>query len=301
MQPYDVAFIGHMCFDAITPFGGEEKVAPGSAVLCGAMVAAQIGKRVAAIVKMAPDDAPILDPMKSAGIDTFLIPAKETTFSKVFHPVADVDVRELTILKSAGVIAAAELPDISINHAHLAGISDTEFDMDLVASLAARNHTLSADMQSFVRQVDPATRVITFADVPEKKAIAEMMDMIKMDVVEAKLLTGTDDLERAAAIVADWGCPEVVITQSDGVLARHNGKTCYERFSNKSTIGRTGRGDTTFAAYLSHRIDHDAPQSLIFAAALCSVKMESVGPFTGTIEDVERRIQERHSRRESCT
>jgi sugar/nucleoside kinase (ribokinase family) len=235
------------------------------------------------------------------GIDTFLIPARETTFSKVFHPVADVDVRELTILKSAGIITSAELPDISVNHVHLAGISDTEFDMDLMSCLAARNHTLSVDMQSFVRQVDPDTRVITFADVPEKKAIAEMMDLIKMDVVEAKLLTGTDDLEKAAAIVADWGCSEVVITQSAGVLARHNGTTCYEPFSNKTTIGRTGRGDTTFAAYLAHRMDHDTAQSLIFAAALCSVKMESVGPFTGTIHDVEQRIQEQHSRRESCT
>ena len=41
MQPYDIAFIGHMCFDAITLSGGEEKVAPGSAVLCGAMAAIQ--------------------------------------------------------------------------------------------------------------------------------------------------------------------------------------------------------------------------------------------------------------------
>jgi sugar/nucleoside kinase (ribokinase family) len=294
MKPYDIAFVGHMCFDAITPFGGEEKVAPGSAVLCGAMVAARIEKTVAAIVKMAPGDEAILAPMKSVGIDTFLIPAAETTFSKVFHPVADVDVRELTILKSAGIITVAELPDIPVNHMHLAGISNTEFDMELLSHLATRNHTLSVDMQSFVRQVDPATRIITFADVPGKKAIVEMMDLVKMDIVEAGLLTGTDDLHEAAAIVAGWGCPEVVITHSNGVLARHNGKTYYEPFSNRSTIGRTGRGDTTFAAYLAHRMNHNSEQSLIFAAALCSIKMENVGPFAGTIQDVEQRIRERH-------
>lgn len=45
MRSYDITFVGHMCFDEITPFGGETKIAPGSAVLCGAMVAARLGKR----------------------------------------------------------------------------------------------------------------------------------------------------------------------------------------------------------------------------------------------------------------
>lgn len=197
MKKYDLAFVGHMCYDVITPFGGEEKTAPGSAVLCGAMVAARIGKSVAAVVKMSADDESILQPMKDVGIDTFVIPAEETTVSHVFHPVADVDVRELKIAKTA-------------------------------------------------------------------------------------------------AIIADWGCSEVVITQSAGVLARHDGKSYYEKFTNKTMIGRTGRGDTTFAAYLSHRMDHDAKESLKFAAALCSIKMEHIDPFAGTLEDVNQRIAERY-------
>ena len=53
-------------------------------------------------------------------------------------------------------------------------------------------------MQSFVRQVDPVTREISFGDVADKQAIAAMMDKIKLDVVEAKILTGTDDLAKAA-------------------------------------------------------------------------------------------------------
>lgn len=71
-------------------------------------------------------------------------------------------------------------------------------------------------------------------------------------------------------------------------------RALYERLSNDSVVGRTGRGDTTFAAYLSHRLDHDPAASLKLAAALVSIKMESTGPFRGTLEDVERRIRERH-------
>ncbi len=53
---YDIAFVGHMCYDEIsTPDMPEPVVSPGSAVLCGAMAAARTGKRIAAVVRMAPE------------------------------------------------------------------------------------------------------------------------------------------------------------------------------------------------------------------------------------------------------
>jgi sugar/nucleoside kinase (ribokinase family) len=150
-------------------------------------------------------------------------------------------------------------------------------------------------MQSFVRQITPVTHEINFGDVKDKKEIISKMDKVKLDIVEARVLTGTDDLEKAALIVESWGCPEIMITQSQGVLARVNGVTYYEKFSNNSVIGRTGRGDTTFAAYLAWRLEHDVPESLKFAAALVSIKMETYGPFKGTLENVFTRIKEKHS------
>ena len=79
------------------------------------------------------------------------------------------------------------------------------------------------------------------------------------------------------------------------MLARVGGKTFYERFSNRSVAGRTGRGDTTFAGYLAWRMDHGPAESLRFAAALVSIKMETPGPFQGTLADVLARMKEMHS------
>jgi sugar/nucleoside kinase (ribokinase family) len=110
--------------------------------------------------------------------------------------------------------------------------------------------------------------------------------------VEARVLTGMGDLEAAARQFESCGSPETVITHADGVLARVNGITCYEKFSNRSTVGRTGRGDTTFAAYLARRGDHDVAESLKFAAALVSIKMETPGPFQGTLADVLMRMKQ---------
>lgn len=292
---YDVSFIGHMCYDEIIPFGGTAKVAPGSAVLCGAQAAARTGKRVAAVVKMAKEDEPILAPMRDVGVETFVIPSEVTTYSRVLHESENVDERKLTLVKSAGLIAIEDVPPLDSKCVHLAGISDTEFDMALMGGLKSRGYSLSVDMQSFVRQVTPVTHEIHFGDVPNKREIVALMDKVKLDVVEARILTGTEDLEQAALAVEGWGCPEIVITHAQGVLARVRGKTYYEKFSNSSVVGRTGRGDTTFAAYLSWRLEHEPAESLRFAAALVSLKMESVGPFTGTLEDVFRRIRERHS------
>jgi sugar/nucleoside kinase (ribokinase family) len=292
---YDISFIGHMCYDEIVPFGGKPHVAPGSAVLCGAMVAARVGKKVAVVVKMARKDEAILQPMKDIGIECYLIPSEETSYNRVVHESENVDERTMTLVRSAGLISIGDVPDLDSTCVHLAGISDTEFDMALMEGLKSRNYpSLSVDMQSFVRHINPVTHNHEFSDVAAKKEIAAMMDKLKLDVVEARLLTGTDDLEKAAIIIESWGCPEILITHSEGVLARVRGKTYYEKFSNSNLSGRTGRGDTTFAAYLSHRLDHEVPDSLKFAAALVSIKMETPGPFSGTLEEVYKRLKEKH-------
>lgn len=287
---YDVMFVGHMCYDEIIPFEGETHIAPGSAVLCGAMAAACTGKRIAAVLRLAPSDDAILEPMRAAGIRVFAVPADETTYSRVIHPSASVDEREMVLVRDAGYFGIGDMPTERAAYVHLAGISDHEFNLEFMRGLKASGVSLSTDMQSFVRQVNPVTREIMFRDVPDKQAITALLDKVKLDVVEAELLTGESDLGAAAAIVASWGCPEVVITRADGVLARVDGVEYFEPFSNRSVVGRTGRGDTTFAAYLCRRMDHEPREALKFAAALVSLKMETPGPFRGTLEDVLARM-----------
>jgi sugar/nucleoside kinase (ribokinase family) len=292
MNAYDITFVGHLCFDEITPYRGKTVVAPGSAVLCGAVAAARVGQRVAVVTRMAPADEAILRPLKDLGVETVVIPAAETTYAVVIHPTPNVDERILKIARSAGFFAVEDIPTIATRDLHLAGISDQEFTLDFMLGLKARGYHLSLDMQSLVRQVDPLTHTIAFNDVAGKQDIVKLMSKVKLDVVEAKVLTGTDDLERAARQLEAWGSPETVITHAEGVLARVNGTTYYEKFSNRSTAGRTGRGDTTFAAYLARRSNHDAAESLKFAAALVSIKMETPGPFRGTLADVLTRMKQ---------
>jgi hypothetical protein len=41
-------------------------------------------------------------------------------------------------------------------------------------------------------------------------------------------------------------------------------------------------------------MDHDVAESLKFAAAMVSIKMETPGPFAGTLDGVLKRMRERH-------
>ena len=290
MKKYDIVFIGHVTIDEIVTEEGSARGLPGGAPLFGAFAAAVSKKKIAVITRVAVDDGYILEPLKTASVDVYRQPTQETTHMRVVHPTANVDERLMYQTKNAGFFVIEEMPPIEPCLIHLGALTDKEFTLGFMRELKERGFRISVDMQGFVRQVDEGTRAIQFNDVPEKREIMGLADFVKLDVVEANILTGSDNLAEAAAICDSWGNFETVITRSDGVLARSDGKNYFEKFSNKSSAGRTGRGDTTFGAYLARRLDCSVDESLKFAASLASIKMETPGPFRGTLEDVIQRM-----------
>jgi sugar/nucleoside kinase (ribokinase family) len=289
VRRYDIIFVGHIAAGEILPFQGEVEYAHGGASFFGALAAAPLGKRLLVITRMAQTDYSCLESLRSAGIDVHVQPAGETSKMRVIYPTADVDRRELFLIKSAGLFRVEEMPPVKPCLVHLGALSDQEFTLDFIEALKRRGFRLSVDMQSFVWQVDPASRAIHYRDVPEKRDILRMVDCVKLDVNEARWLTGTDDLPAAAETLDGWGSRETVITCAHGVLVRHGGKNYFERFCNRSAQGRTGRGDTLIGAYLARRLDCSVQESLRFAAILTSIKMEAKGPFRGTLAGVLER------------
>ena len=147
---------------------------------------------------------------------------------RVIYPTADVDERQLFLITSAGFFRIEEMPPLEPCLVHLGGLSDQEFTLDFMEALKKQGFRLSVDMQSFVWQVDQTSRTIHYRDVPEKRDIFRMVDCVKLDVNEARWLTGTDDLFAAAEMLDGWGSRETVITRAGtGVLARREGKNYF--------------------------------------------------------------------------
>lgn len=291
MTKYDITFVGHMCYDEVTYYNKPGYTAPGSAVLCGAAVAARVGKKVALVTRLKKEDEHILDALKEVGVDCYVTYSDETSIMYVGHPSDNVDERDMILKGNAGPFKIEEFPEIESTFVHLAGISNQEFTMEFMQGLKAKGYNISVDMQSFVRQSHPVTKEVSYGDDDRKKEIVALMTKVKLDVVEGEVLTGSADLETAARTVASWGCPEVLITQGEGLMAIIEGEKYWEPFSNKSVVGRTGRGDTTFAAYLSARLDNGYDYSLKFASSLVSLKMEKVGPYSGNLQDALDRMK----------
>jgi len=291
MNHYDIVFVGHLATATVVPFEGSPFVERGGPAFFGPIAASCLTKRIATVTRIAPSEEQLMEPLKAAGIDLFVQP-QETAKIRCVHPSVNVDERQMFLLKRGGYFSIDDMPPIEPCLIHLGGLSDHEFPLEFMRALKARGFRLSVDMQSFVWQVDDQTQVIHLRDIPEKQEILRMVDFVKLDAVEAKTLTGTDVLQDQADMLGDWGSSETVITCSDGALARSKGKTAFARFTNRSTQGRAGRGDTFSGAYLARRLDHSVEESLRFAAALTSIKMESTGPFRGSLEDVIERMDD---------
>jgi len=292
MNRYDLVFMGHVTIDEIEATQGSARGVPGGAPYFGAFAACWSKRRIAVVTRMAEEDAYMLEPLKAAGIDVYLQPVPSTTHMRVVHPTENVDERLMYQTKNAGFFVKEDIPPIDSSLIHLGALTDREFTLGFMQHLKQKGFRLSVDMQNFVRQVDTETGVIQFRDVPGKREIVGLADIVKLDVIEAEVLTGTRNLEEAARRVEEWGAREAILTGSDGAFVRYSGKTYFERFSNRSSQGRTGRGDTTTGAYLARRIDHTVQESLGFAVALASIKMETPGPFRGSLEEVLARMNE---------
>jgi sugar/nucleoside kinase (ribokinase family) len=284
--------MGHVTIDEIDAAEGSASGVPGGAPFYGAFAACWSKKKIAVATRMAEEDASILEPLKAVGIDVYLQPVASTTRMRVVHPTGNLDERWMYQTQNAGFFVDGDVPPIGSCRIHLGALTDREFTLGFMRHLKQRGFRLSVDMQNFVRQVDAETGIIQFKDVPDKREIVGLADIVKLDVVEAEVLTGTRNMEEAAKLVEEWGALETILTCSDGALARYKGKTYFERFSNRGSQGRTGRGDTTMGAYLARRIDHSVQESLAFAVALASIKMETPGPFRGRLEDVLERMSE---------
>ena len=293
-ESYDLVFVGNAGLNQLHRSDGTTEPILGGPIFHSALATSWSDKRVAVVTRIAPCDADLLEPLRRAGITTFVSPAPVTTRSHIFYLSDDVDNRRHVLEKTAGSFSLADLPPITARLLHLVGVNRIEFPLDFMVGLRRRGFDFSVDMQALIRTADPETGDVTYGDYPHKQQVAAMAEKVKLDVVEAEFLTGTSDLEEAAIQFEKWGSSETMVTRADGALVRHAGQTYFERFSNRGVAGRTGRGDTTFGSYLVRRMDFGVADSLKFAVALTSIKMETSGPFAGSLEDVLERMRVDH-------
>ena len=290
-RQYDIVFIGHYTKDTIVSASGT-RIVDGGAFNYGANVAARMGLKVAAITRLAKEDSYVIKRLKDLGVDVFAHISPQSTCLRLEYPTSDLDERIIYVVSSAGPFTPAEVESIQARAFVVGASMRGEVSLEVIKRLATKDTILAADVQSFIR-VNKNGKLVP-KEWPEKYSILTLLDVLKTDAVEAEILTGTSNIRMAAQKIVDLGPSEVVITHRNGLLVYASGNFYEEKFSPQEIIGRSGRGDTCIAAYMSKRLSASPDEATTWAAAVTSLKMEAEGPFQRTIKEVNNLIQNRY-------
>lgn len=284
MKTYDVLYIGNYTKDTIVSPAGVKHV-DGGAVNYAAHAAAKLGFNVAVITRLAKEDDHVVDKLVQAGIDCYPTYTPQSTLMKLEYPTSDPDIRTLSVSATAGSITAADVEPFNAKAAVIGSSLRGEVGIDVIQKLKEKKMLVAADMQGFVRALRGAE--LKYERWDEMPSTLAQVDVVKSDAVEAEFLTGETDIFRAAKFYADMGPREIVLTHKDGVLILADGEFHEMGFYPARLEGRSGRGDTCVGTYVAKRLSLPPREAGIWAAAVTSLKMEKLGPFDRSIDEVQ--------------
>ncbi len=281
---FDIAMIGHLTKDVITVNDSRTEF-PGGAVYFSSIAAAASGADIHVSTRIANDDSDYLSEMIDAGVTVVNLGSKATVCMNLNYS-NDMETREIEVSDLADSFTIADVKKLNASIYHLAGLIRGDFPDEMISYLAEKGD-VALDAQSVLRCEKDSK--LFFKDWLDKKKYLPSITYLKTDAAEAEILTGESDRYEAAKILYGWGVKEVIITHMSELLV-YDGSFVSFPFTMKNMSGRSGRGDTCFAAYLAWRRGHNVKESTQYAAALTSIKMENPGAFKGTIHAVQSRM-----------
>ncbi len=289
---YDVLTIGHISLDYNIDYLDNQIIEIGGAVIYSSAAAYALGHKVGAVTKLALEDKSRLDALVIPKEDIFFVESAKSTSIRNKYFTADKERRACTCISQADPFAIKDIPNVDAEIYHFAGLIYGDFDGKLIKELSKKGK-IAVDVQATLRHQDPNDGGrMYFEDWADKKELLPYIDFLKTDAAEAEILTGTSDRKLAAKMLYDWGAKEICITHNTEVLA-YDGKNYYTcPIKARNLSGRSGRGDTTFASYITERLYNDVPTSLLWATATVSLKMEKPGALQVKRDSIESYIDE---------
>ena len=281
--------VGHISKDIMIYKGGYEDRFTGGPVVYSSIAAAKTGKKIRVYTSAAEEDDASLDVMRNEGVDVLRLPSAATTSIENVYLDEKQERRNVTLLSQARSFSTEDFAGAEAEIFHLAGLFRGEIPDEFIPFFAAKGK-VGVDAQGLLRCNEDGAMLFRNWDRTEE--LLPMVTYFKTDAAEAEIMTGCSDREEAARRLASLGAREVMVTHNNEVLMLVDGKFFRAPYNPSNLSGRTGRGDTTFAAYMAKRLEADPEESVWYAAALCSMKMESPGPFKGSSEDVYNRMTE---------
>ena len=289
---FDVATIGNYTKDTIVTTAGTTH-ANGGGVNYSANAALALGRKVAAVMRLAAEDFHVVRALEDVGITVFATATPSSTLMRLEYPTDNPDERILTVADHAGSFTPEQVQDIDAAAFIISPSFRGEMPVETVRALREKGAMISADAQGFIRHRHPDGR-LEHLPWPEQDEVLGLIDILKADVVEANAMTGAADIKKSAEILAAQGPREVIITHRDGIVLLANGEFLEADFHAESMLGRSGRGDTCVGSYVAARLEHPPEEALRWSAAVTSLKVAVPGPIRRSFEDILDLVNEKY-------
>jgi sugar/nucleoside kinase (ribokinase family) len=276
----DLTFLGDVCLD-INVVRGEPRHEIGGGVYHGAVTASRLGCQARVISKAPAADRHHFAAIEQAGAALEWLDSPASTSIRNDYPSDNPDDRISRVISQAEPFTAAEVAGIEVRALHVNPLWMGMVPPDLLPLLRPRVGLLGADAQGFLRRVAPDGSA-AHQPWPQAAEYLHLLDLLKVDIVEAHTLTGLEDRFEAATALLGLGVGTVLLTHHQGVLAARSTERHERPWGSWTLEGRTGRGDTSTAAFLVGTLQGlGLADALDLSARVTSAKMQYRGPYRG--------------------
>lgn len=239
------------------------------------------------VTALAESEMQSVEDLRAEGIDIAVMPSKYSVYFENIYG-ENQDNRTQRVLAKADPFTVDYLKNIESKIFHLGSLLADDFSLEVVEYLSTKG-LVSVDSQGYLREVRDQN--VYAVDWPEKQEVLKHVHFLKANEHEMEVLTGFADSENAGRVIHSWGVKEVLLTFGSMGSVIFDGTTYHQipAYIPKEVVNATGAGDTYMAGYLYMRAKGaDIEEAGRFAAAMTTLKIEGLGPFNGTKEDVLR-------------
>lgn len=288
----DTFIVGQVSEDINVDYDGKTIRELGGAVVYSGFVAGNLGHKVGVLPK-SNNPMQIEELFAKAGnMKVFPAYSKTNTSIENRYHTADKEKRTSIALSRIEPYQVSDMPDVDTKIVHIAGLMYGDIPEDIIDYFYGKTK-IAIDVQGILRHM--TEKDVFFKDWEKKLEYLPKIDFLKTDAMEAEVLTGTADREKAAKILSDFGAKEIMITHNTEVLVYKEGELVKKPLKPRNLSGRSGRGDTCFSAYITERLHQSMEEAALLAAATVSLKMEKPGPFCYDRQAIQDYIAEFYS------
>ena len=286
-----ICCIGHITHDRIITPQRTVEMAGGTALyFAWALHAIDPMFDFSLVTKVGDESMDEVTRLREAGVDVTRYSSPHSVFFENVYG-DNLDERRQRVLAPSEPFDIDELAHAEARVYHLGTLLPDDFSLDAIAFLRERG-IVSIDVQGYLRQV--VGEDVVPKDWDRSHSLLSMVDVVKLNEMEMQVVTGMTDAREAARYIASFGVGEVVLTFGSMGSMIYAGGNFYDvpAFAPRQVVDVTGCGDTYSAGYLYGRsMGMDYGEAGRLAAAMCTMKIEHAGVFTGTRDDVDRILQ----------